>query len=552
MGKFKEAKPKIAHRRRISSVWIIPIVALLLAGWLVWKNSIAKGPLVTITFETAEGLAAGKTEIRCRSVKIGEVETVNLNSGLNGVEVSVRIEPDAVKLLHQDSQFWVVRPRITAQSVTGVDTLLSGAYIELDPGESKKISYSFKGLEVPPVTSSSVPGLRLTLQSKKAGSLTIGAPVYYLGYEVGRVERQTLNIEKNRIHFNIFIKKEYATLVSKNTHFWHSSGISINAGADGFKLQTSSLKALVAGGVSFGLLKGNTKGPLAHDGDTFELFEDKSAAEAATFTPDYQILLFFDQSVRGLQRGAPVEYRGIAFGRVSDIAFKYASPGDTRVPVLIEVDSKAMSKKFLSDKLDDELLEDLIRRGLQAKLSTASILTGALFVEFEHSKDPAILLANKKLKHVHNIPVVPTVSSGLAQLESKLDNFLNKLDNLKLNETLNKFGQTSDEATQMLADSRKTLELLDKTLKETHSLLANPETKNITKNINKTLTELQKSIESIGPNGTVQGDLRRTLDELRAAIRSFDALSKTINEKPNSLLFGRDSSSKAIPRARKR
>jgi len=552
MGKFKEAKPKIAHRRRISSVWIIPIVALLLAGWLVWKNSIAKGPLVTITFETAEGLAAGKTEIRCRSVKIGEVETVNLNSELNGVEVSVRIEPDAVKLLHQDSQFWVVRPRITAQSVTGVDTLLSGAYIELDPGESKKISYSFKGLEVPPVTSSSVPGLRLTLQSKKAGSLTIGAPVYYLGYEVGRVERQTLNIEKNRIHFNIFIKKEYATLVSKNTHFWHSSGISINAGADGFKLQTSSLKALVAGGVSFGLLKGNTKGPLAHDGDTFELFEDKSAAEAATFTPDYQILLFFDQSVRGLQRGAPVEYRGIAFGRVSDIAFKYASPGDTRVPVLIEVDSKAMSKKFLSDKLDDELLEDLIRRGLQAKLSTASILTGALFVEFEHSKDPAILLANKKLKHVHNIPVVPTVSSGLAQLESKLDNFLNKLDNLKLNETLNKFGQTSDEATQMLADSRKTLELLDKTLKETHSLLANPETKNITKNINKTLTELQKSIESIGPNGTVQGDLRRTLDELRAAIRSFDALSKTINEKPNSLLFGRDSSSKAIPRARKR
>ncbi len=552
MGKFKEAKPKIAHRRRISSVWIIPIVALLLAGWLVWKNSIAKGPLVTITFETAEGLAAGKTEIRCRSVKIGEVETVNLNSELNGVEVSVRIEPDAVKLLHQDSQFWVVRPRITAQSVTGVDTLLSGAYIELDPGESKKISYSFKGLEVPPVTSSSVPGLRLTLQSKKAGSLTIGAPVYYLGYEVGRVERQTLNIEKNRIHFNIFIKKEYATLVSKNTHFWNSSGISINAGADGFKLQTSSLKALVAGGVSFGLLKGNTKGPLAHDGDTFELFEDKSAAEAATFTPDYQILLFFDQSVRGLQRGAPVEYRGIAFGRVSDIAFKYASPGDTRVPVLIEVDSKAMSKKFLSDKLDDELLEDLIRRGLQAKLSTASILTGALFVEFEHSKDPAILLANKKLKHVHNIPVVPTVSSGLAQLESKLDNFLNKLDNLKLNETLNKFGQTSDEATQMLADSRKTLELLDKTLKETHSLLANPETKNITKNINKTLTELQKSIESIGPNGTVQGDLRRTLDELRAAIRSFDALSKTINEKPNSLLFGRDSSSKAIPRARKR
>jgi paraquat-inducible protein B len=550
MSQEQELTPKITRRRRMSSVWIIPMVALLLAGWLVWKNSVGKGPLVTITFETAEGLGEGKTEIRCRSVKVGMVESVKLNSKLSGVVVLARIEPDAVDLLRKDSRFWVVRPRITLQSVSGVDTLLSGAYIELEPGESQKVSRKkiYKGLEEPPVTSANVPGLRLVLNSEEAGSLTVGAPVYYRGYEVGRVERRRFDVEKEKVLFNIFIQEAFAPLVCKNTHFWNTSGIKIDAGANGFKLQTASLRAIVAGGVSFDILKGEGRSSLAQNGDEYRLFPDRSLAEAATFDPDYKILLFFNQSVRGLKRGAPVEFRGLPFGRVSDISFKYSESGDSRVPVLVEVDTETLRNRFSSDKKRDDLLSELLSRGLNAKLSTASLLTGALFVEFEFndSREPALL------RHVNHYPVVPTVSSGFAQIETKIDDFLNKLTALPIAETMERFGKTADEASLTLARTRTTLEELDKTLKDTHDLLGSDETQQLSQKLNEALVELRRTVESVGPNGSVQGDLRRTLDELRSAIRSFESLSRTIDEKPNSLLFGRDSSGDPIPRARKK
>jgi len=547
MSEKNELEPEISQRRHISSVWLIPIVALLLASWLVWKNYASKGPLVRVTFETAEGISAGKTEVRCRSVKVGSVETVELGSDLNSVNVMLRIDESAKNLLLEDSRFWVVRPRISAQSVSGVDTLLSGAYIELEPGDSKKIGTRFKGLEEPPVTSSNVPGLRLTLYSKQMGSLTVGAPVYYHEYEVGRVERRTFDIKTEMVQFDIFIEEKYASLVTQNSRFWNASGIKVKAGANGFEVESPSLRALIAGGVSFDSPESEEKGSVAKTGKHYQLYKNKELALATHFEPDFKMLLFFDQSIRGLSMGAPVEFRGIPLGRVSKIALKYALKNDNRIPVLIEVDSRRMGHEFANEQEGLSLLENAVTQGLHAKLSTASLLTGALFVELEYSTETV----GSKIVRMEGFPVIPTVNSGLGQLEAKVNDLLAKLNALPLEETLTKFGKTADEASLTLADSRTTMKELDKTLKDVHQMLNNDGARNLTKNLNQSLVELKKTIESVGPNGSVQGDLRRTLDELRAAIRSFDSLSKTINEQPNSMLFGRDSSGDPIPRARK-
>jgi len=459
----------------------------------------------------------------------------------------LRMDASSANLLHKDSRFWVVRPRISAQSVSGVDTLLSGAYIELEPGDSKELSKSFKGLEEPPVTSSNVPGLRLKLYSKQTGSLAVGAPVYYHEYEVGRVERRSFDLKTEMVLFEIFIEQKYASLVYSNSRFWNASGISIRAGANGFEIESPSLRALVAGGVSFNSLESEEKGPPAKTGDHFILYKTEGLATAAHFEPDFKILLFFDQSIRGLSVGAPVEFRGIPFGRVKDISIKYAQKKDNRVPVLIEVDSRKLGHSFANDQEGVEMLKSAVKRGFHAKLSTASLLTGALFVEFEFSKETE----GSKVEKFAGLPVIPTVTSGMDRLEEKVAKLLDKLNDLPLEDTLTKFGSTADEASLTLADSRTTLKELNKTLQDVHEILNNDDARNLTKNLNASLAELRKTIESVGPNGSVQGDLRRTLDELRAAIRSFDSLSDTINEKPNSLIFGRDSSGDPIPRARR-
>ncbi|MFC7337252.1 intermembrane transport protein PqiB [Haloferula chungangensis] len=542
-----EFQATVRHRRRISNVWIIPIVAFLLAGWLIWKNYSDKGPLVSVKFETADGIKAGETEVRCRSVRIGVVEKVSLADDIGSVTVDLRIAPTAEDLLRSNSRLWVVRPRVTASDISGLGTLITGAYIELEPGSDKKPASHFIGLEEPPVTSANVPGLRLTLIADDAGSLGTGAPIYYRGFEVGKVERRTLDIEARRIRYEVFIKDEYADLVNSGTRFWNTSGIDVSAGADGFKFRTPSFQAMVVGGASFAVPKGVVSGEPAEDGSVFTLYEDESAARDASFDVDRKALLFFDHSVRGLNRGAPVEFRGIPIGRVVDVTFKYSPPGDSRVPVLIEFDTNTLRRATEDESDGTLLLSEAVRKGLRAKLGTGSLLTGAMFVDIDFVPDAFPATLGK----LGEFDVIPTESSGIAQLEAKINALLAKLQALPLDDTLAKFGNAADETAKTVADARDTMGSIESALDEMTKLLGSDETQNVTKELNATLAELRTSVESLGPAGAMQGDLRRTLDELRSALRSFDSLSRSLDEKPNSLLFGRDSSGNPTPKARR-
>lgn len=545
----EEPRAVVRRRRRWSSVWVVPAIALALAGWLVWKHFHDRGELALVRFETADSIAAGKTEVRCRSVRVGIVESVDLADDLLSVVVSLRIDPASSNLLRRGSRFWVVRPRVSGADISGLGTLITGAYIELEPGEREAPPvHHFAGLEEPPATSSNVPGLRLTLIAEDAGSLSIGSPIYFRGFEVGRVERRTLDLQAQSIRFDVFIDEKYASLVNSGTCFWNTSGIDVAAGADGFQLRTPSFQAMVSGGASFAVPEGGSTGDPVSDGAVFHLYKNETAARGSTFTPERRCLLFFDQSVRGLKPGAPVEFRGIPLGRVVEIALKQSPPGNTRVPVLIEIDADTL-RLATQEKADDAgVLAEAVHRGLRARLSTGSLLTGALYVDFDYipGAPPA------EVTRFGDYEVIPTQSSGLAQLENKVNAILTKLENLPLDETLTKFGKAADEISITVAEARSTLAEAEAAMAEARKLLASDSSQGLTAQLDATLREVRASVGSLGPDGTVQGDLRRTLDELRAALRAFKTLSDSIEEKPNSLLFGRDSSGKAIPRAHKR
>lgn len=541
--------PEFRAAQRWHIVWVVPLVALLLGTWLIYRNFAAQGPVATVRFDTADGIFAGKTEVRCRSVKVGVVKKVKLADDLKSVLTHLEFESDAERLLRSGTRFWVVKPRLSVTEFSGAETLITGAYIELDPGPPEGEAQSeFKGLETPSATSRGVPGRRLVLTAGEAGSLTVGSPVYYRGFEVGRIEGRVLGKDGLKVTFAAFIGEEYSHLVTANTRFWNTSGIDISAGADGLKLRTPSFQAMLSGGVSFGVTEGDEPGKPATDGMTFTLYRDEDAARHSSFNPTLKFLLLFDQTVRGLTDKAPVEFRGIMIGRVADISFDLVpAAGDTRIPVLIEIDPALMRPESAREMMtpDSGFLKVAVGHGLRAALKTGSLITGTLFVDLDYYDDAAPAELGKS----GEFTTIPTVSSGFAQLEAKLTAILDKIQALPIDQTMADIAAAAVEAKTTIVESRATLKEIETTAAAARKTLEDPAFRELPTDLRKTLEKLQKSVASIGPDGAVQGDLLRTLDELRASLRSLKAMTTTIDEKPNSLLFGRDSSGNPTPKA---
>ena len=544
--------PAMRAAQRWNIVWVVPLLALLIGAWMIYRNVSSKGPVATVRFDTADGVDSGKTEVRCRSVRVGFVKDVKLSEDLKSVFIRLELDPEAGNLFRRGARFWVVRPRLSASAVTGVGTFLTGAYVELDPGplDAEAQDY-FVGLETPPATDRSVPGRRLVLHAAEAGSLAAGSPIYYRGYEVGRIESRVLEIEKYRVTYGAFIREEYSFLVKENSRFWNTSGIDISASAEGFKLRTPSLQAMLSGGASFDVPEGIPEGKPASDGTAFTLFINEDAAKGSAFNPSLRLVLLFDQSVRGLTKQAPVEFRGIQVGRVTDISGDYLPKADdATIPVVLEIDPSLMRRDAAdqSGPSDLEFLAEAVRRGLRASLKTGNFLTGSLYVDLDYVKNAE----PGEMGKVGELASIPTVPAGLEKLENTLANILAKIEALPMDETMQKLGAAADDASAALkeiqlasASARKTLES-----PEFASLPADLGT--ALASLRTTLFSVEKSVASVGPDGTIQGDMLRTLDELRASLRSLKSLTNEIDEKPNSLLFGRDSSPNMIPKAPKR
>lgn len=272
----KNSLPEVVTTKhsRFSIIWVVPLIALAVAGWLAYDSFARRGPDIKITFKDGSGLIAGKTEIQYLGVKVGQIEKVHLDEKLSQVVVSARLEKSAAGLATQGAEFWVVRPQIGIGGVRGLDTLISGPYIGVSPGDGSNPVTEYTGLPEQPPASPKQPGLNLILQAEELGSLAIGDPVYYREFQVGEVDQVYLADDARTVHAHIHIKPEYAPLVHENTRFWNASGIGMDLGLFGAKVKTESLSAILSGGVAFATPPNDQMGAPAASGAVFKLFDE--------------------------------------------------------------------------------------------------------------------------------------------------------------------------------------------------------------------------------------------------------------------------------------
>ncbi len=559
-------QPEVRQGRKISKVWIIPILGLLLGGWLVKRQLDDMGEIVLVTFDNAEGLEANKTEVRCRSVKIGKVESIELSGDDLKVEVRMRINSSHLRLIRDGAQFWVVRPRVSASAISGLGTILSGSYIELDPGPGGEEKLSFIGEEQPPLTPASVAGLRLELDAVSPGSVAVGSGVYFLGNPVGRVERRSFDPILRLTTFGIFIDEEYAQLVNSETRFWRDNGIELEVGTQGFNLELPSLDSLISGRINFGTPENINEGePLEVESASFPLFASLDEANASAFESAADFLLLLERSVRGLNPGAPVEFRGLTVGRVSEISYQLVENTSVqKTPVLIQLNEYLLQKHFPASFRDEGAkgLQAALERGLRASVKSSNIITGQMFIDLDYYPD----LPGTKLTLVNEYVVLPTIETGFERLEDQVAALLEKLNNLEIETLLAKAGNTADSATETLSeiqrtlvaqdtvvgDARTTLQEITKAVRAFKDIAEANDTKALSSDLRATLAQLNASLKPLSNEGVVYGDLRRTLDEIRSMSRSMERMTTEIADKPNSLLFGKDPNSRKIPRARRK
>ncbi|KII33755.1 intermembrane transport protein PqiB [Pseudomonas fluorescens] len=521
--------PVKTRRFGISLVWIVPIVAVLVGISLVVHNVMQEGPTIIVNFKTGSGLTANKTEVKYRNVVIGQVTDVELSGDQKSVDATIKLSKQAETFTREDSQFWVVRPRIGAGGVSGIDTLLSGDYIGADVGQSDGRAKNFKGLENPPPITYGEPGKRFMLHAPDLGSLDIGSPVYYRKIPVGQVVTYALNPEGKGVDIEVFIHAPNDAFVTENTRFWNASGIDINVGANGFAVKTESLSTLLVGGIAFRAPDYSPNDVAAADDKDFELFADQQSALAPPNGKAQYMVLRFEQSLRGLKVDAPVEFLGMEIGRVVGInldfdAKKRTFPlnvGIVIYPQRLGQAYKKMLTEFKHDPNDEaagiRLLGTFIDNGLRAQARSGNLLTGQLYVALDFFPKAEKVAFDPSARPV----VLPTVPGSLEQLQEKLEAVVDKLNKLPVDRIANNLDSN-------LIELRKGLTQFNaKTLPGVQSTLAD---------VSKTLQSASSTLAEDSPQ---REKLTETLDELGRMSRSLRELSDYLGRHPESLIRGR-------------
>ena len=533
---------QVQTKKQISIVWLIPIVAVLIGGWLAYKGLSEKGPMVAITFESAEGLEAGKTLVKYKDVKIGQVETIRFNADLTRVIVKAELVKEAGPFLTENTRFWVVRPRVTASGVSGLGTLFSGAYIEMDPGNKEgQPARRFKGLEIPPIVTTGVPGREFLLRANSLGSLDNGSPVYYRQIQVGQVIGYDLAEDGRSLTIKVFINAPHDKLVRTNTRFWNASGFDLKFDAGGFKLNTQSIVSIMMGGIAFDTPTSLETGGPPKDSQIFRLYETRDSIFERTYTEKQHFILHFDGSIRGLTIGAPVEFRGIRIGQVVDIKPEWdlekLSP---KITVLIETEPERW-ETFGEARMDEKSeLNSLVAKGMRVQLKTGSLLTGQLYIDIDFHPDAP----EAQVIYEGQFPELPTIPAPLQLMTARVSSLLNRIETIPIEKIGKDLGQTLDNVNKITSSKElmEAIRALDQTLQETRELTKNLNT-NIAPSVSATLDQAQQTLVSVegtlGKDSPMQHELRQALRELGEAARSLRILLDYLERHPDALIFGK-------------
>jgi paraquat-inducible protein B len=508
--------------RRISLVWVIPIVAALVGAWVAVTRIESEGPKITIVFGSADGLEAGKTKIEYKGVEVGTATSIQLSPDHQRVLATVQMAPKTEDFLVEDTQFWVVRPRISGANVTGLGTLISGAYIGIEIGNSKREKRDFVALETPPIVTGGAPGRFFVLKTPDLGSLDIGTPVFFRRLQVGEIASYVLDSDGRRFTVKIFVKTPYDQYVSPNTRFWQASGVHLQLSAGGLSVQTQSLLSILIGGIAFETPANGPVLPAADANSEFPLYVSRAQAYEPPPRNPQTFELIFDQSVRGLEPGAPVELRGIKVGQVVDIRSQIdAKTLKFSAPVLIQLDAQRLGVKFLDlpqgadfASLRRRVIDSLVAHGVRAQLQTGNLLTGSAFVAFDffHGAPPAAVDWSQ------NPPQLPTTPGQLEAVEAGLGNIVAKLNKMPLQQIGENLQKSLTDLDLTLVSARGTLDGARATLNTANGL--------------------------VGPRSEQIQDVDQTLQELSRAARSVRILTDYLEQHPEALIRGKKGEAK--------
>jgi paraquat-inducible protein B len=505
-----ESKVVSKHRARPSLVWLVPIVAALAGAWVAVTRIMSEGPTITIVLHSAEGIEAGKTKIRYNGVEIGTLTTVRLSDDHKSVVTTAQMEPDAEGLLVEDTRFWVVRPRVSGASITGLGTLVSGAYIGMDIGTSKTKKRTFVALTTPPVVTTDVPGRYFILKADDLGSIDDGTPIFFRRLQVGEVASYELDEDGETLTLKVFVNAPYDKFVTPNTRFWQASGVDVSLSATGLSVQTQSVLSLLIGGIAFEAPEGDAGAAPAAANTEFPLFRDRATAFRIPSQSPQNYVLFFDQTIRGLKPGAPVEFRGVPIGEVVAIEAQVdAETFDLSIPITIRMDAQRLGVevKNLAAGSDVQaarkrLMDSLVARGMRAQLRSGSLVTGALYVslDFFPNAEPASVDWTK------DPPQFPTMPGSMEALEASLVSIIHKLDQVPFEE--------------IGTGLKSSIQDLDRTLISAR-------------------TTLDDAGKLIAPNSALAVQMDNTLQEMTRAARGLRVLADYLERHPEALLRGK-------------
>ncbi|KPK07865.1 MAG: hypothetical protein AMJ64_05310 [Betaproteobacteria bacterium SG8_39] len=523
---------RIAGPRRsmFSLVWIVPLLAALIGGWLAWKAISEQGPAFIIRFKTAEGLEAGKTKIKYKSVDVGIVEAIELTRDRSTVLVHARMEKYAEDYLAEDSRFWVVRPRITGTSVQGLGTLLSGAYIGMDVGKKRKTTRDFTGLEQQPVVTADVPGRNFVLKSPTLGSFSVGAPVYFRKIVVGEVESYALDADGKGVSIRIFVRAPHDQYINKEPRFWEASGIDLKLDASGVRLETESFASIVIGGIAFQTRgDGATAEPAAENAE-FRLFRNRDTALAYRDLVVMPFTFRFKESLRGLTIGAPVDFRGIIVGEVTDIRPQFENDEVYIVAFANVYPERTASRQIgESERVKQGLTREqgfdaLVESGMRAQLRTGNLITGQLYIALDILKDAK----PDRIAWRESPPRFPTVTGTFTGIEENIAQITKKLAAVPF-DAIGK-------------DLRRALETLDRTLTSVEQL-ARQVGNDVAPELRASLVALRRSLAEVdrvmAEDAPLQQDARAALREVARSAASLRVLVEYLERHPDALLRGK-------------
>ena len=544
-------QPVVHERGGPSLVWLIPILTALIGGWLIVHSLTDRGPLVTITFRTADGIEVEKTRIKYKSLDIGLVEGVRFSKDFSRVEVRARLGKEAAHFLRRDTRFWVVRPTLSARGISGLGTLLSGAYIEIEPGQGAPQSL-FVGLESPPVVNADEAGKQITLMTRRLGSIDRGSLVHYQGIVAGEVLGYEMANDYRSVLIHAFVKPPFDRLVRSNTRFWTASGIDLSMGPDGMRVKTESLQALLFGGIAFDTPDPQDAGAEDITGLVFTLHEDQKTIQDQAYSSKVRFVLFFEDSVRGLTIGAPVEFKGIKVGSVIDVRLEYDERKSAfRIPVVVELEpERIVERGDRMKKAPREAFRALVKRGLRARLQTGNLLTGQLYVDLDmQPKTPIRLAAAGRIE-----PELPTVQGKIEQLTGSLTGILDKLDKVDFASIGAELQGTLKGANAIANGPKLEASLTDlaASLAGVRSIMKKVDSRAepITANLEQALAAARDTLEKakstmalvdgvLASDSPLQGNVIRLTQELAETAKSARALVDLLERDPQSLLFGK-------------